>query len=48
MLERLRQEAACAAARIVNRLADLWIDNLDHRLDNLARRGEALAVVVFG
>src|SRR5690606_16091948 len=45
VLVRLREETARAAARIVNRLARLGVDDLDHGADDLAR-GEKLPAVV--
>ena len=47
VVERLGQEAAGAAARVVDRLADPRIDRPDHRPDHLARREELAAVVVL-
>src|SRR6202044_1030429 len=47
MLVRLSQKAARTAARIINRLADFRIDNLDHRPDDFARREELATIIAL-
>ena len=47
VLEGLGEEAAGAAAGVVDRLADLRVDDPDHRPDDLARREELAAVVAL-
>ena len=41
----LRQKAACAAAGVIDRLANLRVHDVDHRADDFARREELAAVV---
>ena len=47
VLEGLRQEAARAAAGVVDRLADLRVDHPHHGADDLARGEELPAVVAL-
>ena len=44
MLQRVHQEATCAACRIENDLAELWIDHIDHELCDGSGRVELASI----
>ncbi len=44
---RAAAEQACTTRRIKDHFTDSWVNDLDHRSDNLARREELSAIVAF-
>src|SRR5262245_1988246 len=47
MFKSLSKESPCSTRRVVDRLADLWVDRFDHNANDLTRSEELPTIISF-